>query len=579
MNSSKEIDITKIKEAFASFYDLAELSLIEHTYEKEGKVVVSKIVKNTVVYFLTYFILTLITIFLVNCFERGNTSLWVLGIFIVFYILIPRFVTYFRFSAFKSLINNNDVIFTSTGRIDKTSKFKPRISINLFFSIKQFSFKTLWIWVMVIGFIKALTDVSFFENAHNYETIIKFSEQFIVSLLLVIITYIATNILGELISVRDDYSKQKDLLDQLTGSMPNLDNTVNKAIGSISDFSTILDTQQGFSNLTQKIRNEREYGKDSFELIEILEQYSSTIKEQFNLTQKKLIKDSYIDSWLISCFNAAANQRIENLNTTDVLVTDFSIFSKILQIGLDESQKFIKDELKVEIYTILVIKPDEFVNYALTLEDTLLSDEEKQLKIKEWDKFLEKNKTIASQEQSITINRHFLSHNFNLTYNPFKNNKEIGPLKLDNVLQSLDGSYNEKTIKHWVDNVYHKTNKAKILHIPKWQEDENSTALSWLFPKVSGKAKPIDLFCIRTRKSDEDWEWRLCLKTLYDRDLSMAKITMLHDSVADKTKNIWEETKKNLNEVFLLDVFEADGIKFKNGIEIVTLNNTDKLTI
>ena len=541
----------KLNKAIENCLSGDDYSHIEFEHGKEGRKVVHLFIKMTVYYFLAYFIIAVIWLLLSNCFQLPYILIF--SILTGLFILIPPILK--MFSAKNSKVIEMFFSHVNTGKL----------SLREFLYVRLISFKTLWLWVLMIGFWRSLykADFKIFDADHLSTFAISFSE----SLILVILSYIASNILSEILSVREDYTKHQKFFDSITQQLPSLTDTVN----AINDARTPIVNAINYTVWNNDIESLKTHidtndvyrNKTPFK--ESLNSYISTIQRYYKVLEEKFTTHEYIDSWLVYALKAISENEINSFKKTDTTITDFSIFGKLISDCLKETKKFAEPN-KIEIYTTIVLTPLEFVDYSKTFDNSDISDNEKKQKMGEWKQFLETNRKYVSDD-TVTIKRHFIIIPDD---GKVQNSPELAKLNKDNIVQGLNKTYqidgnkelifdennnpieNESgmSVKDLVSSVYHKDKNVFMMTIDQNLFLQEEELKKMLFHKSNNGLKPADLFCIAIKNSNGSIDWKLCLNAICERDFNMARITILHESTSSTE---WEKYKANLSKIFIND--------------------------
>lgn len=483
-------------------------------------------------------------------------------------------------------IENKDEYIDGNTERNKISEYKP-----LWFvwwrlvTISPFSIKTLWIWVVIIGIYSAFLrqDISVIAAAvsagvpppDNLLASIKTDEfflDFLRTMMLSIVAYIATNVITDLLELKEEYVRGKNSIREENEKVLNVVRYVEIAVSStkskmddvvhnIKNQGFFKPIQAAYENFEKEMA--RKYPSRNEKIDKSFSKYSDQVSGQINLLAQNLTGNSTIDLWILYGLNSAEEIRINQIRKNNSITTSFEIFGNIVAACIEGVGK---EELKnTEIYTVFALPPNRFLDYN---NGDKLSEY--------WIKYLKRIREAA--RDNIKIYRHFLSFKENkeaiknlystealdLSYDKVKERlgdfylvDQVGCVVYDEQNKRYEKVESEdsrpkKTLQDILVNEYHCKDGCKIIKV-----DLEKKCKDVLFG-VEYK-KPIDYFAI---KSDTN-EWLFCFKAFYDKDLKLAIVEFWHDKVDEEKQDKWIVVKKHLTQLF-----EADG---DLGIDIETL--------
>lgn len=453
-------------------------------------------------------------------------------------------------------------------------------------TIAPFSIKTIWMWVVIFGLYSGYYDqaldlspitsgkitkisINEIEKAwpNIYLDINKFTLNFLRTITLAIVSYIATNIISDLDDLKDKYIDGTKAADKMASDLNDSLNTSNNYmnnlltdIKSLVFFTPIQKQYVGFKNILRI-----KYPNNSNSLNNSLDQYSELVASQIELIAKNLTGNSVIDLWTLAGLKSAEELRVKQISTQKTILTSFDLFANMIADCLDSIP--LDEENKPEIYTVFALPPDRFLNY----------NEGGQEISKEWLAYLQKN--IDAVRKNIKIHRHFLS--FDNTINEIT--KHDGTAGLDLIYTGVEEKLNEKyyikddgmpyfdehknrylkkddeieiklewqSLRAILVNKYHCNGCCKIIKAKLNSSESEDVIFSTQYKK------PIDYFAL---KSKNDGEWLFCFKAYYDKKLEVARVKFLHKYVEDtEDKKDWDKIKTALSKLF--EPQNSSGIK------------------
>jgi hypothetical protein len=404
-----------------------------------------------------------------------------------------------------------------------------------------------------------------------------FALSFLRTMIVAIVSYIATNIISDLIDLKEEYIKGKKKINELTSdiskSANNLKGDISSSNDLIKEITSELKNQKFFAPLQIEYENFQQikgtkYNLPSDRLNKSFEQYSELLSKQIGILGSRLTGNHVIDLWILTGLKSAAELRVTQLQNENSMTTLFEVFGNIIADCL-ENFDVSDDKNQTEIYTVFSLPPDRYLNYN---GNEPLS--------KNWKEYLAKN--IEAAKKGVAIHRHFLS---------FMNSKEeitakageegfdlnhlqVIPKWKKNYWVNPDGTpfFNEtlkryqtedeaveasnlikKPLAEILSSTYHCPNCCKLIEV--------DITKNWKDIFYSEKyQKPIDYFAL---KSKQTGEWIFCFKTYYDKGFNAAIVEFWHDLHTESGR--WQGIKKNLNRLFTEDK--------ENGIKIEDISN------
>lgn len=485
-------------------------------------------------------------------------------------------------------------IFTA-GNLDGSEKNIRRLSLYLcsgkqrIFLIDSillnvpFSLRNIWLWSFIIAVFTILINKKYSINLTGVIDNEKFSEfiaDFFRALLIGVVSYIATNIISELLQLREQYVQGRDDMKSLNKIIES-SNTSIKAINEdarqITENLVFLGETENVRKALISLRKNLSSNLNPHPVDKTFTEFTTTIEKQFKVFDSKVTHNDIIDLWMINSLNQYFKILSEEFQKTSSITTRYNFFGKILNATFRpilQNAEFLKRfNQDYEIFTVFVLPPKRFLNYI----DGVESDPD-------WDDFIDV--TIEAAKKGLQINRHFLSLDFNQVNENlikeefgdesidlkksefvrqltekywFSNDMDIDNrllIKKDNnsYLKVKSGDIQEGYINKSLNEILeeiHSENACKVieLKIPHF-ESENKSPLDDLNDVLwdSKTEKSIDYFAIRNRNYRE---WLFCYRTVYDKTFDFAEIEILHNKQQDLGN--WNNLCANLNKVFLTE--------------------------
>lgn len=573
----KEIVKSQSEILYELYFSKGSLASIDNQFGSEGLKVTRYISLNTVIYLnLVYvipgFIFLLVSSTLIS---QSNVPVFIYIGLVFFSFPLWWFLPIWLIPK-KEKNNVQDWIEKNLGG-KRTGRFKIWKRLV---TISPFSIKTIWMWVIIFGLFAAYAEVDF-NQAITYAVLNKFEISFLRTMIVAVVSFIATNIITDLIALKDEYIKGKEKVSQLTKdisvSADNLKNDINASNTLIKDITSQIKNQKFFAPLQkeydsfQRVKSEK-YNPSSERLNKSFEQYSELLSKQIGILGSRLTGNPVIDLWILTGLKSAAELRVTQLQNENSMTTLFEVFGNIIADCLENFDAS-DDKNQTEVYTVFALPPDRYLNY--NGNDPLS---------KNWKEYLDKN--IEAAKQGVAIHRHFLS---------FKNSsqqiealageegKELGHEEVrqkwnEKYWVNNDGTpfYNETISRYQKSNettgrtdliskplfeilssTYHCPNCCKLIEV--------DLTKNWKDILYSEKyKKPVDYFALKTKdKGDKKGEWIFCFKTYYDKGFNAAIVEFWHDFHAEDEK--WQGIKNELDRLFIADK--------TNGITIEDISN------
>ena len=222
---------------FDLYSSKSSLASIESKFESEGKSVSRYISQHTVFY------LTWIYIF------PGILSLLLpldksLSIYIVFiFITIPAW--WFLPSMIAPSLDDNNFTYWIKENLSRDKRTKRFKIWKYCVTVSPFSIRTIWMWVIIFGIYAAYREAGLYISPFPDSTgklpdidttrINTFALSFLRTMIVAIVSYIATNIISDLIDLKEEYIKGKKKINELTTEISASANNLKKDISSSND--------------------------------------------------------------------------------------------------------------------------------------------------------------------------------------------------------------------------------------------------------------------------------------------------------------------------------------------------------
>ena len=512
--------------------------------------------------------------------------------------------------------------------------------------IAPFSFRTIWWWTLIFGLLiisaQYMGKLDITGNL-NEEEFLNFASQFAATVVVSVLAYIATNIIRELIQIRDDYSELRLEYNKTTQSSQSmLDNalvlrdefhesgtrlqrssraaeeTLKRSLEVIFGGTTLLKFYDRFDQRSSAAKNQR---------VLFIENLTKSI-ENFLVQMEAPGEDQRVELFLVTALNEYLAGLTKELDTEKKhLITRLenlgSIAQSLVRLSADGQHPIeLPEGYQIEYYALYVLPPERWFNYENKLS----------IGPQNWERYLEGN--IEAAKAKVIQKRYFLSLdltqeeqnvlNFIEAFSKqdtasvvrtpvhtmlIKAWEEISEIHSKNVKEQLKKyvRINETTgipdkvrilsneatgevVKEYKDNdrenikydirdtrdpkntwkllgevlsnIYHSScccfvreykfgDYAQALADPDFNKLVDYYAIG--FRKIessetddvnnSGKRIP-------NKKDAEDFEWKICLKTRYDKTFDVAEIRILHGPDNEALGKDWNDVQKELNRIF-----------------------------
>ena len=551
-------DRLKAEALFKLFRERTFLGEIEVEYGKQGREIVRKAVRNTSGIVLLFLILIPILLKL-PLFSGYPFALFVfsLAVCLIFVFLVPHI--YFR-------INNKN----RNGHEIKIDWLQGKLSnktllFRLFWYtpvlVTPFSIRTVWLWTLVFGYYRAIHESGItltFSLAMDWNVLNKFSEEFLKALLLVIVAYIATNIISELLALRDAYAQGTTEVGGLKNKIENLSQTLEEKNTEIKYIFDEIQLSQNLKELFGKLSNKR-LGR------EFIKSLNASIR-----TYSKSFRDKpRLDIFILSALSGYLNLEVKHFEEEKKLITKFDLFGDIVHLTLEELLLNESVEIdKFEIFTIVVIPPKKFICY----------DQGNNKNTPNWMRYLKTNYKVRN---ILNQYRHFLSVDYSRNTIRGKNPKilkelnEIEVLKIKEELQNIElhvasnwsdsineeipihqtgteqegitfsdseqdiEGYKKMALSDVLANVFHKTDCCKVIEV-KIYNDQDINEVKPLVDVAGGFL--LDYYAVKY-----DGKWMFCYRAKYEESLNTAHIELFH---SEMPKDTWNPVEADLEKIF-----------------------------
>jgi len=500
--------------------------------------------------------------------------------------------------------------------------------VRYFILQSPFSLRIIWFWTLIIGIALVFNenDVQLiYDTGYNNSILNKFSFGILKALVVAVLSYIATNIISELLQLREQYVQGIEEMLDLKKVIIESSKIVNNAKGILEDAVeriTIIGTVTELNDSLQALKLEflPADKKINHILAKTFDGFLNTVEKQFKTFKEKCTKDHTIKLWVTSAINNNIKIHTKLYEKRNELVTTFEAFGEILNNTIEyiiEDKDTNKDIIEYyEIYTILVLPPGRFFNFneynGKLLRAFFAANEswkkyvDVNLKaskagIKQFRHFLsisnernlnnmgEEEKDLASEKVKKQLNeKYYLLKEEKTNYDIFCEEKEVADdlgkkIKAYEYLETSTPYKTDKIGYEWkslsdILNIIHKvgeTECCKVLEVPV-NSYEGPSRMNRLI-RNNLKMKPIDYYAIRHKKNDAQWEWLLCFRTEYDKSFNAAIIRIMHkeQDAHENEKKEWQEMCEKLNTIFLINtVPDHDGTQSDSelGIKIIPIN-------
>jgi hypothetical protein len=466
----------------------------------------------------------------------------------------------------ESTVSNSEAIWRVAARGLRRFFFRCWIRLNFF---TPFNYKFIWWWTLIAGVATAEMDylAQAYGPSPNKPSDLWLS--FMRAIVISVIAYIATNIIRELLYLREDYSSSVTSVRESNRTADELKSTLssfrNEEIPQLINISKIA---IGTSDIADSIKEllEKTTEQQDDNLLKQSEVFVFNLKAVINNFINQITQPS--DPFVKQCVLLTLNRYL--VNEADILgdtrkrvISQFStladIGKELIQSSYRETEVVQPDPDNYEFYGLMVIPPVKFLNY----DERGHKDDDK------WQQYL--LTLIQAAQRQIPVKKYFLS----LTANDRKEllrmqmENETSPeaydLHSEEIYKQLDrfvkvgangipeceavraGALEKKyTIEEgpkpdtgWrrLGDVIHDT-----YHMPDHCFVREFSMDQFMDSLWDNKRKlPLDYFAVRKNE-----EWVFCLKTRYHKNLDAADIEVFHDGMSEE----WTTVKAKLNCIF-----------------------------
>ncbi len=581
---------------------------IENDFKDFGKKTVREITRSTVyslVVILIFIQLTLTFFWLSKGINYLNTN-WGTILFHPFSTAVWPYLVFFLFQ--KVYLKIKQPKFKKDGDENKYAEALLNGSIrcnNLvkyFYKVIPFTFRTIWIWTLIFGVATVFTADDLSIDIHskiNPSSFNLLTSGLLKAIIISIIAYIATNIIHELLQLREQYVKGLD-------EMRSLEETIessNDEMKSLKD--TIGNSSNVMSGLLEQSKTALNYADASHSITEFIDNANDEIiKTQAlnyvdalaSLTKAMTSKIKHIDnkihlSLLSSYKSLLDDQAKRTIEGKPILTTwnNLGTISKNLVKNIHGNFRN-GDGYELVFYALQLKSPAlfvnayfepnnsewiEFINFNIInnhvnryfavindsvntwvrnkIIDSLKVGTEKNSNIFKEFPYYNELDSISENKIKLTINSIDYYYNKN-RIDTLKNSKERTEELL--FLETPNDNFEKIALKELLNNVIHEEGTCMIR---KFNENELKDLLIDNEINASNKDytdKLIDYLAILKQNNDGTSEWVYCVKSIYDKDIDTAKVEFLFgkdSSEENATFNKhWENTKKKLDEIFFL---------------------------
>lgn len=443
----------------------------------------------------------------------------------------------------------------------------------LFSFFIPFNYKFIWWWTLIVGV--ATAEMEYLAKIYG-STPDKPSDlwlSFMRAIIISVIAYIATNIIRELLSLREYYlsgvtsaKKGAVIADQLISSLSSF---ANKEVPKLINISQIA---IGTTEIATNIDTLLETTKPEYTLLlpqsNIFVTNLKRVVKNF-IEQIKNVRDPFIKQCVLLTLNRYLLSEAEILEDEQKRI--ISRFSTLADIGRElitslypGSDVVLPDPNNPEFYGLMVIPPIKFLNYN---ESVRIGDPK-------WEDYLKSH--IQAAKRKIPVVKYFLSltgsNPSELARIDNETSSEVLDLHCTNICDQLDshvrigahgipepqrvgpGAHDMRypierlpldtsewrRLRDLIDDTYHTSGKCFIREFTKAQFMENL----W-----DGERKlPLDYFAIRKNQ-----EWIFCLQTRYHKNLDAADIKVFYKDMSEDASEKWTKVKASLDHIFFSD--------------------------
>jgi hypothetical protein len=551
-----------------------QIALIENNYS-DGIIVERKISIRTAFFFLAIILLFLISIY---CYPYEKLVIPIAFGLYTLIIIVPK--------VYYHAIWKNKSTPEELSRYFHCEVKKPRKEQDIAFKrwlfyrqISPFSIRQIWWWTLIIGIYKALTSqVNPLYLATDFKYIDvnginSFVEQLLTSLIIAIVAYIATNVIKELLDLREAYVKGIDSIKDKTNKLAT---TISSSINVMKGGSSLITFHENILKLVKTI--------DST-LVKLIIDLSNSLRakidEYVSIIQIKITHDSdNIDGRsgvaLISTFEQFIQKKNTEIRDHNSIITSWTnlgeitgkLFERLLNNGGDQ----------LEFYALQLKSPLQYISYIFGKDDDQTPE------YLEWQKYLLSNikhadtgsiyRYFASIDKIEDLKEEYRKWNVDIEEIGLKevtsiksetikrelrmqikvniNNKNhIDPdtTKISTIIRkNSDGAsdqdgWKEKTIAELLNEVIHSNREPGHCFIRQFDlKDYMNLLVDYEFEDNQNGNKSNKLYdYIAFRDGKKPAEWLFCLESRYDKDLDLAYIKIFFkDDKLEAPKYEWK---------------------------------------
>lgn len=580
----KEAKEKKEADILENLFYHSSISLIEADFGNIGRKIASEITSHTNFGFAMIFGLTFLP-FLIN----NENNIWLL--FVVFSSVPIFFLLKYclKRKVQKESNHHGSLNKYFLEQIKKAKKDTAFIWWRRLVTITPFNIRMMWWWVLIIGIIGIhLATINHVNNAHStkyyalylldhkidYDVVFYFVKEFLQLLIITIVAFIATNIINELIIMRGKYVEgqedMKRLGAQIDNAIQGMDK-VEKTLELLPSGKEIVEFQNEIKKQGGTILSSL-----SNKFLKNIAEVSKKLREKIKLSEEKIVKIS-----LISAYNKLLENQAARIETGSDIFTEWSNLGAISIELTNRTVEILSDynsnheDSKLEIYALQLKTPFEFLEKYCDCDDdkqwrgfingNINIRDKKLLKryfvaISEKDKIKSKYKILKSKEPPTEIDRldkyeiqSGLKKKFFFNTHSLENlnDKNFGEAVVFHA--SNDGNQS-KTVSDILGKIVHTKDNCFIREFN--QQDFTQLLIDCKTNDDIGNQtkytnKLIDYFAIRRiNENSSKSEWIFCVRSLYDQDFDIAKISFHYES--NNNSSNWNRLKAKLNQIFFL---------------------------
>lgn len=599
------------------------ISGIETDFSKNiGKMAVREITRNTVITLVWIFSFQLILTFfglykglgfLNNCFWEFVLNPFCVAVwpYILFFVIRWAYLKIKRceFNSVNKNVGNNQVLTKEYAKtLIQNSDWRNSLT-KYFYKIIPFTFRTIWIWTLIFGIATVFTADDLNIDLHtkiNSSTFNSLTSGLLKAIIITIISYIATNVIHELLQLREQYveglGEMKDLKEKIINSNENMISIVKQTNILKDQILSIVN----YGNFTKSIKELIEQ-VDKKKLTSLGTVYSEELAKLSTVITSKMNdgnnekKEIFLS--LLSSYNCLLGNQVNRIHLDKPILTQWENLGTISKNLVDNIIKYTgKQDDKLVFYALQLKSPSEFVDdyfeptknnewcefinfniinnkvkrYFAVIDDSERTrvvgilikalqeyniNPEANLNILKKIPYVGELNSISEScvKKSLNENKHYRIDQVQIEKS-IKNKLDSfkKPLIFD---QSSQPDFKEITLQELLNNVIHKENFCKIRKFDK-NELEN-LLIDNDEPTSHEKStyKLIDYIAIREQNSKDnvEGEWLFCVKSIYDKDMDTAKVEYLFKKDNVEQNKTWEITKKKLNNIFFLGAENSNG--------------------